>query len=190
MRYHQTTIGNNNYHNWAAASLNMNLRNLAHSLPNDAQPKRMRRTRHNDDAQITQDVMSELRLESTLTALPIGVTVKDGVATLSGQVDGVGEIWLIETTARRIAGVKGINMKMKIRHPEPGIRTDDDIEHDCEIALGLATPGPNDAVKVRVNNGWVSLSGNVTWGYERWMAEAAISQLAGVTGINSQITVR
>lgn len=187
MRYRQTTINDNS---GISASLNINLRNIALSSSNEAQLKRMKRTRHDDDAQIAQDVMNELRSEATLTAMPIGVTVKNGIATLSGRVDGVGEMWLIETAARRIAGVKGVMMNLEIHHPEPSMRSDDDIEHDCRNVLDLATPGPNDAVKVRVNNGWVSLSGDVAWGHERWIAEAAVSQLAGVTGVNSQIRVR
>lgn len=187
MRYHQTPMNDNG---GVTASSNINLRNNALSSSNEAQLKRMKRTRHDDDAQIAQDVMNELRSEATLTAMPIDVTVKDGIVTLRGRADGVGEMWLIETAARRIAGVKGVRMNLEIHHPEPDMRSDDDIEHDCENALGLATPGPNDAVKVRVNHGWVSLSGDVAWGHERWMAEAAVSQLVGVTGVNSQIRVR
>ncbi len=187
MRYHQTPMNDNS---GISVSLNINRRNIALPSCNEVQLERMKRTRHGDDAQIAQDVMNELRSEATLTAMPIGVTVKDGIATLSGRADSTGEMWLIETTARRIAGVKGVMMNLEIHHPEPGMRSDDDIAHDCENTLGLATSGPNDAVKVRVNNGWVSLSGDVAWGHERWTAEAAVGQLVGVTGVNSQIRVR
>lgn len=187
MRYHQTTFHD---YSGAPALLNINLRHSALSPPDETRPGRMNKTRHDDDAQIARDVMNELRSEASLSAMPIGLAVKDGIVTLSGRADGDGEMWLIETAARRIAGVKGVMMKLEIRRPEPGIRSDDDIFLDCEHVLEVASPGSNKDVKVRVNHGWVSLYGDVAWGYERWMAEAAISQLPGITGINSQIHVR
>ena len=187
MRYHQTIVNDNSV---SPASLNINLRNSALSSSDEAQLKQMKWTRHDDDAQIARDVKNELLSEASLAGIPISVTVEGGIATLSGRADGDAEIWLMETAARRIAGVKGVTMKLEFRHPEASIRSDDDILRDCEDALGVATPGPNDAVNVRVNNGWVSLSGTVAWGHERWAAEAAISQLPGVTGVNGQINVR
>ncbi|MGE5651157.1 BON domain-containing protein [Noviherbaspirillum sp. UKPF54] len=186
MRYHPTIINNGAI----PASLNINLRNRPLSSSAADQKRRMKGTRHDDDAQIARDVMNELRLETSLSAMQISVAVKDGIATLSGRADGNGELSLIETAARRIAGVKGVMMKLELRSPELGIRSDDDILSECENVLGVAMSGPNNGVKVRVNNGWVSLSGDVAWGYERWMAEAAISQLPDVTGVNSQIHVR
>jgi osmotically-inducible protein OsmY len=143
-----------------------------------------------DDAQIQQDVMDELRLESTIEAASIGVEVKNGIATLTGRVDGHGEKWLIEAAARRIAGVQGLAVMLEIIESEPGVRTDDDIRRDCEHALGMTDLAAHQAIKVMVSNGWVTLSGEVKWGYERWTAEEIVGNLPGVTGINGQITVR
>lgn len=184
MRYHQTAINANRD---AHGSLNIHFLKSASSSSDAAQLKRIKR---DDDVQIARGVMNGLQPETSLSAMPISVIVKDGIATLSGRADGQGEMWLIETAARRIAGVKGVMMKLEIRPPEPGIRSDDDIFRDCGNVLGVATLSPNDAIKVRVKNGWVSLSGNVARGCARWMAESAISQLPDVIGVNGQINVR
>jgi osmotically-inducible protein OsmY len=142
------------------------------------------------DTQVEQDVKDELRSEHSIRASAIDVQVKNGVATLTGPIDGDGEQWLIETAARRIVGVKSLSMKLNAVVPEPGVRTDDDIAHECEDVLASLIPGFDFAIHVMVSNGWVSLSGDVTWGYERGIAETKLSDLPGVRGVNSKIKVR
>jgi osmotically-inducible protein OsmY len=142
------------------------------------------------DTQVEQDVKDELRSEHSIRASAIDVQVKDGVVTMTGPIDGEGEQWLIEAAAHRIVGVKGVSMKLNVVVPEPGVRTDDDIASECEDVLATLIPGVDYVIHVMVSNGWVTLSGDVTWGYERWIAETRISDLSGVLGINSQIKVR
>jgi osmotically-inducible protein OsmY len=141
------------------------------------------------DARTRQDVIDELQSELTIDAAAVEVHVKSGVVTLTGSAEGVGDTWLIESAARRIAGVRGLAVELAVIVPEPGMRTDDDIRRDCEHALGLTVPGANHAIKVMVSSGWVTLSGSVAWGYERWSAEDIVSQLMGVNGVNGQIKV-
>jgi osmotically-inducible protein OsmY len=141
------------------------------------------------DAQIKHDVMEELRLEPTIDAASIGVNAQNGTVTLSGYVDGLGEKWLIEAAARRIAGVRWVAGELNIVVHEPDMRTDDDIRRDCEHALKTALSGPHGGIKVMVSNGWVTLTGNVVEGYERWAVEEIVSHLVGVLGVNGQIKV-
>jgi osmotically-inducible protein OsmY len=142
------------------------------------------------DAQIKQDVKDELRSESTVRASAIDVQVKVGVVTLTGPVDGDGEQWLIETAARRIAGVERLSVNFKTVAPEPGVRTDDDIARECEDVLATLIPESDYVIQVMASNGWVTLLGEVAWGYERWIAETKVSGLPGVCGVNSQVKVR
>lgn len=142
------------------------------------------------DDQIAQDVRGEFRLEKTIDADSVTVLVKNGDVTLTGSVDGGGQKWLIDAAVKRIAGVKTVTDKMEIIVQEPGIRTDEDIRRECEHALGMTVQGANHAIKVMVSSGWVTLSGNVDWGYERWSAEEIVSHLPGVSGVNGQIKVR
>jgi osmotically-inducible protein OsmY len=142
------------------------------------------------DGQIRRDIIDELQSEPTIDATSIGVHVKDGVVTLVGRADGEGDKWLMEAAAQRIAGVKSLAGALEISVPEPGMRTDDDIRRECEHALGMTVPGANHAIEVMVSSGWVTLSGTVSWGYERWAVEEIVSTLMGVNGVNGQITVR
>lgn len=142
------------------------------------------------DAQVEQDVKDELRSERSIRASTIEVRVKDGVVTMSGPIDGDGEQWLIETAARRIVGVKGLSMRLQVVIPEPGVRTDEDIASECEDVLAILIPEFDYAVRVMVSNGWVTLSGDVASGYERWIAETEVGDLPGVGGVNGQIKVR
>jgi osmotically-inducible protein OsmY len=188
MRIYQSAVHAKSYSPFAARKKasrdSLGASDLAQNVP-----IRIDRAARND-AQIRQDVMDELRLEPTIEATSIGVDVKNGIVTLMGRADGYGEKWLIETTARRIAGVKGLAGKLEIIVPESGMRTDDDIRRECEHALGMTVAGANQAIKVMVSNGWVTLSGDVAWGYERWTVEEIVSHLMGVTGVNGQIKVR
>jgi osmotically-inducible protein OsmY len=142
-----------------------------------------------DDEQIRLDIISELRLEPSIDADAIDVEVENGIVSLTGCVDSNGGEWLIESAARRIAGVASVAVHLRIILPEPGVCTDDDIRRDCEHALATTVTGENHAIKVRVNSGWVTLSGSVACGYERWTAEEIVSSLSGVNGVNGQITV-
>lgn len=141
------------------------------------------------DLQIAQDVRDELEMEPSIRAAAIGIQVKDGIVTLSGVVDSDGERWLIESAARRIAGVKGLLAQLTVFAADV-TPDDDDIARDCERVLEGLTPRDDYAIGVMVSHGWVTLSGDVAEGYERRIAETAVSSLLSVHGVNSQVRVR
>jgi osmotically-inducible protein OsmY len=143
-----------------------------------------------NDAEIDRDVMDEIRSDRTINPASIIVNCRDGVVSLAGWVETDAEKWLVESAARRIAGVTRIKCQLDVRPPQRETSTDDEIGRECEKALDISMPGPNHDIRVMVSNGWVTLSGKVAWGYERWAAEAVVSSLRGVTGVNSQVTVR
>jgi len=147
-------------------------------------------TQTESDAEIEQDIRDELRAEPSIRGAAIDVRFKDVVATLTGTIDGDGEQWLIEVAARRIAGVNDVSMMTNIIVPEPGMRTDADIALDCEDMLATLTPTGDYAVKAMVSSGRVTLQGSVASGYERGIAERAVSGLRDVSGVNGQIKVR
>ncbi|OWW18290.1 BON domain-containing protein [Noviherbaspirillum denitrificans] len=141
------------------------------------------------DTQIERDVQDELEMEPSVRADAIGVQVKDGAVTLTGIVDGDGERWLVESVARRIAGVNDVLGRLKVF--APGITpADDNIALACKRVLGRLTPKTDYTIGVLVSNGWVTLSGNVAEGYERWIAETEVANLLSVHGVNSQVRVR
>jgi len=142
------------------------------------------------DLQLQNDVTAELKWEPSLNATQVGVEVKDGIVTLAGHVDSFAEKWAAESATQRVSGVKGLAVEMEVTLPGSSIRNDADIAHAAENVLQWSTNSPNNAVKVMVENGWVTLTGSVEWDYQRLAAAEAVRYLLGVSGLSDQITLK
>jgi osmotically-inducible protein OsmY len=142
------------------------------------------------DAELQKDVMDELKWEPTVAAAEIGVAVKDGVVTLSGHVDSYAKKWGAERAATRVFGVKWVVEEIQVRLLQPLGLTDEDIARRAANALEWNVLVPHDRIKVMVRNSWVTLSGEVDWGYQQDTAEDAVRYLLGVVGVSNQITVK
>ena len=142
------------------------------------------------DSQLQQDVMAELKWEPAVHATQIGVEVKNGVVTLAGEVGSYTEKLNAERAAQRVHGVKALAVEMKVKLSESGQRTDADIAASAKNILGWTSSLPADAVKVMIEGGWLTLSGEVEWQYQRQEAADSLRYLAGVTGVSNQITIK
>jgi osmotically-inducible protein OsmY len=142
------------------------------------------------DAELQQDVMNELKWEPTIKAAEIGVAVKDGVVTLSGYVDSYVKKGAAERAAARVFGVKAVAEGIKVRLPDSLRRSDEDVAGAVANVLEWNVLVPHDRVKVQVQDGLVTLSGEVDWGYQKLAAEEAVRYLMGVVWFSNQITVR
>ena len=139
------------------------------------------------DSQLQQDVMAELKWEPAVHAAQIGVEVKDGVVTLAGEVGSFGEKWNAERAAQRVNGVQALTVELTVKLSEFGKRTDADIARSAETTLGWTNSLPANAVKVLVEGGWLTLSGDVEWQYQRRDAFDSVRYITGVTGVSNQI---
>jgi osmotically-inducible protein OsmY len=142
------------------------------------------------DAQLQQDVMAELKWEPSVKAEHIGVEVKEGVVTLAGHVCSYAEKWDAERAAQRVAGVIALTVEIEVKLPGPSKRTDVDIARSAENVLLWMVWLPKDHVKVMVEDGWVTLSGEVDWSYQRDAAAGAVRYLMGVTGVSDDILIK
>ena len=142
------------------------------------------------DSQLQQDVMAELKWEPAVHAAQIGVEVKNGVVTLAGEVGSYTEKLNAERAAQRVNGVKALAVEMKVKLSESGQRTDADIAASAKNILGWTSSLPADAVKVMVEGGWLTLSGDVEWQFQREVAADCVRHLTGVTGVSNQIAVK
>jgi osmotically-inducible protein OsmY len=141
------------------------------------------------DTQLQRDVLAELAWEPSINAAHIGVEVQGGVVTLAGHVDSYAEKWDAERAAQGVSGVKALAVEMDVNLPALGARTDADVARTVENVLQWMTYWPRDAVKVLVEDGWVTLSGKVNWNYQRLAAASGVRHLMGVKGVSDQITV-
>jgi osmotically-inducible protein OsmY len=142
------------------------------------------------DAELQQDVMSELQWEPTIKTADIGVAVKDGVVTLSGYVDSYVKKWAAERAAARVFGVRAVAEEMQVRLPDSLNLSDEDIARVVVNVLEWNVLVPHDRVKVKVQDGLVTLSGEVDWGYQKFAAEESVRYLMGVVWFSNQITVK
>jgi osmotically-inducible protein OsmY len=142
------------------------------------------------DMELQQDVMNELKWEPTLKAAEIGVAVKDGIVTLSGYVDSYVKKLVAERAAARVFGVRAVAEAIQVRLPGSLQRSDEDIAGMVVNVLDWNVLVPHDRVKVHVQDGVVTLSGEVDWGYQKFAAGEAVHHLMGVVWLNNQITVK
>jgi osmotically-inducible protein OsmY len=145
---------------------------------------------HQTDEDIQREVLLELKWDAVIAPNEVGVAVKNGVVTLSGYVDTFTKKWAAERAALRVRGVKGVANEVEVRLPSTAERTDPEITEAAARALALDSLVPEDAVKVAVSQGRVTLRGEVEWQYQRREAERVVRNLRGVRSVSNLITLR
>jgi osmotically-inducible protein OsmY len=140
------------------------------------------------DTQLRQDVLDELEWEPSIDANEIGVSVHNGVVTLTGRVASYTEKLAAERATRRVSGVKAIAEEIEVKLPTASQRTDSDIAQAVVHALKW-NPVVKDEIMVKVEDGVVTLTGEVSWNYERDAAEHTVENLIGVRRIFNLIKV-
>ncbi|WP_108660147.1 BON domain-containing protein [Acuticoccus kandeliae] len=143
-----------------------------------------------DDKTLRQEVLNELEYEPGLDAEHIGVAVERGVVMLSGHVNSYHEKMLTEETVQRVKGVKGIAEEIEVRYPFEKKTADDQIAERAVNVLTWDVRVPEDHIMIKVERGWVTLSGEVDWHYQRLAAADAVRKLGGVVGVNNRVTVK
>lgn len=142
------------------------------------------------DAHIKADVTDELAWDPAVNATGIGVAVKDGVVTLTGHLDSYAEKHAVERAVHRVAGVRGIAVELDVRLAAQHKRSDSDIAQAAATALQLNSLVPDEKIQVLVENGRVTLTGEVDWSYQLASAEQCVRPLAGVRGLSNRITIK
>lgn len=142
------------------------------------------------DAHIKADVIDELAWDPAVNATGIGVAVREGVVTLTGHLDSYAEKHAVERAVHRVAGVRGIAVELDVRLAAERKRSDSDIAQAAATALQLNSLVPDEKVQVLVENGRVTLTGEVDWSYQLASAEQCVRPLAGVRGLSNQITIK
>ena len=139
---------------------------------------------------LQRDVMDELHYEPSIDASNIGVTAKEGIVNLTGTVSSYAEKYAAASAAERVAGVKAVTDETKVDLPSFHQRNDQDIAQATLNALEWHIWVPRDAIKVKVEQGWVTLEGTVTSKFQQTAAQNAVQNLMGVFGVSNLIIVK
>jgi osmotically-inducible protein OsmY len=142
------------------------------------------------DIQLQQDVLAELDWDAAINAADIGVEVTDGIVTLSGHVASFAEKWEAERAARKVGGVQALAVAIDVNLPGSSRRDDADIARAVQNALLWSIAVPSKQIAVLVEAGHVTLSGEVSWVFQREAAVLAVRYLMGVTGVTDQIVIK
>lgn len=142
------------------------------------------------DDKLKKAVLAELDWEPSVTAAHIGVSADKGTVTLTGQVESYSQKHAAEMAVGRVKGVRAIAEEIEVRLPYQIKRNDTEIATAVADRIYWDTAVPRDAVKVKVEGGWVSLTGELEWHYQKNRVEREIRNLLGVTGISNLITIK
>jgi len=141
------------------------------------------------DAQLKRDVEDELEWDPAVDAAHVGVTVEDGVVTLSGHLKTHAEKHAAQQAARRVQGVRALAVELDVRPPHGPPHTDAEIAHAIRESLRWRAQVPADRITVKVEKGWVTLTGTVDWHHQRHEAERSVRGLAGVVGVTDLLAL-
>ncbi|MEO8763033.1 MAG: BON domain-containing protein [Ginsengibacter sp.] len=144
-----------------------------------------------NNSELQKDVQDAIKWEPLLNAAEIGVTVKDGVVTLTGVVDSYTKKAEAEDAAKNVAGVKAVVEKIEVKFSNSWAKKDDnEIAGEVLNAFKWNWQIPNDKVKVKVEDGWVTLEGELQWNYQKDAAKGAVKNLLGVLGVSNNIKIK
>lgn len=142
------------------------------------------------DRDLQERVLKALDFEPAVDATRIGVTTHNGIVTLRGSVPTLHEKWMAERVTSRVVGTRGLANDLDVLPDGAAHRTDSAIAEAAANAVAWDTAVPAKAVQVSVKEGWVTLTGNVEWRYQRDAAESAVRRLYGVKGLTNAIVLK
>jgi osmotically-inducible protein OsmY len=142
------------------------------------------------DLALKQRVLDELAFQPGVDEAHIGVTVRGGVVTLTGQVGSYAEKCLAERAAGRVTGVRAIAEELEIRYLSDIDHGDEDMAKRAFDIISWDLSVPKDRVRIKIENGWVTLAGDVDWRFQGQAAEADIRDLLGVMGVSNAIEIK
>jgi len=142
-----------------------------------------------DDKVVRKLVEDELQFQPSVDAAHIGVSVDKGIVHLNGRVPSFAQKSAIETAVKRVKGVRGY-VEDLIVQPNGDAHSDDALAVQAANTLEWDTLLPKNAIKVKVERGWVTLTGDVDWAYQRIAAEGDLHRLQGVRGVSNLIMIK
>ncbi|WP_164110197.1 MULTISPECIES: BON domain-containing protein [Sphingobacterium] len=142
------------------------------------------------NAELQKDVQNAIKWEPLLNAAEIGVTAKEGVVSLTGIVDSYAKKMEAENAAKKVIGVKALVENIEVKFPSSWSKTDGEVADEVLTALKNSWSIPRDKVNVKVENGWVTLEGELAWDYQREAAKSVVHSLSGVKGVTNMIKIK
>lgn len=142
------------------------------------------------DLELRRAILDELEFQPYIDAAAIGVAIVNGVVSLTGYVKTYAEKEAVERVVKRVKGVQAIAEEIQVRVPGELEVGDEVIASRCLEVMRWNTDTVADRMLIEVQQGWVTLEGEVDWQYQKEAAQDAVRKLSGVVGINNRLIVR
>ena len=134
------------------------------------------------------DVKDELDWDPMLDDTRIVVKANDGRVTLTGTVPTYYDATLAADDAWTVGGVRDVDNELLVGLVGGAI-ADIDIAAGCSKALDADKFVPKGSVTADVDDGWVTLTGQVRRHFQRQAAEFAVRRVDGVLGITNDVEI-
>lgn len=144
----------------------------------------------NTDRELQERVLKALEFEPSVDAAQIGVSAHKGIITLRGSVPTFYQKTSAERAAAHVFGVQAVANDIEVQPNSETRRTDTAIAEAAVNALSWDSAVPPKSVNLTIRDGWVTLTGNVEWRYQRDAAEYTVRRLYGVKGVTNSILVK
>lgn len=141
------------------------------------------------DEELQQDILEALKQQTDLQGPEIGVSVIKGVVTLTGMTDTFLKKAEIEDTVKTIPGVKAIVEKIEVKVNDFNKREDIEIANEILNNFNWSLDIPNDKLQIKVEDGWVTLEGELLWNYQNEAAIKSVINILGVKGVKNYVNM-
>ncbi|MDH0747207.1 BON domain-containing protein [Pseudomonas sp. GD03842] len=142
------------------------------------------------DLELRRMILDELEFQPNIDAAAIGVAIENGVVSLTGHVRTYAQKFAAERAVKSVKGVKAVAEEIKVVSNEDLDISDEAIAGRCLDVIRWNSAIPDERLQIKVQNGWVTLEGEVDWQYQKEAAQSAVRKLAGVVGINNMLILK
>lgn len=142
------------------------------------------------DKELAADIVAELLWDPAVDVSGLAVSVRDSTATVRGQVGTFAQNDAVSRAVHRIAGIRGLVLDLEVKIEAHHRRGDDELRDAALLTLRWNSLVPPGVVNVEVEDGWLTLTGEVEFDYQRVSAEECIRPLAGICALDNKITLK
>lgn len=143
-----------------------------------------------NDELLQKNVQEALAWEPAVSGAQIGVSVVDGIVTLSGAVDSYAKKMEVEKAAKQVHGVLAIVEKIEIEIHGKKEQGDQHIAADVLRALDRNSSITSNLITVTVEKGWVTLEGELQRNYQKEAIYGTIYHIDGIKGIKNYLKIK
>ena len=141
------------------------------------------------DAEIKKQILEELKWQPDIDDTHIGVTVEDGIVTLYGVVADFQKKVAAQSATKKILGVKALADEIEVKYGDTFKKTDKEIAKAIANALESDSSVSKEEIQLTVDNGYVTLYGEVPWAYQKNAAEKIAQNILGVKNVMNNIAL-